>query len=119
MPAPLVGLACRGDGDVRYDVWINQLGLVLIYNQPGDNLLGRRAAPDGFDPSGGVDFAIECIAGNLDPFTIIVDVNGERIAEVQQDHAAVSEGNYGMSVNSLVAGTTATFDYVRVLVEPE
>jgi hypothetical protein len=117
--APLVGLACRGEGDRRYDVWINQLGLVLIYSQPTDNLLGRRVAPDGFDPTSGVDFAIECLAGNTDPFTLVVYVNGERIAEVQQEHATVSEGAYGMSANALVPNTVATFDYIRVLVAPE
>jgi hypothetical protein len=116
--APLVGLACRGDGSKRYDAFVNQLGLVLIYSQPGDTLLGRRVAPDGFDASAGVDFAIECIAGNLDPFTIVVYVNGERVAEVQQEHAAVSEGAWGMSANALVPNTVATFDYIRVLVEP-
>jgi hypothetical protein len=114
--APLAGLTCRGDDLGQYDVFINQLGLVLIYSQPGDNLLGRRAAPDSFDASGGVDLAIECIAGNLDPFTLVVYVNGERIAEVQTEHAAVSEGRAGLSLYALAADTVVTFDDLRVLI---
>jgi hypothetical protein len=112
----LAGLVCRAQGANRYEVDVNQIGLVLIYSQPGDVLLGRRAAPDGFDASDGVDLAIECLAGNLDPFTIVVYIDGERVAEVQQEHAAESEGRYGMLARSFASGAVATFDSIRVLV---
>jgi hypothetical protein len=112
----VAGLACRGDGQKRYQVVINELGLILIYEMPGSHLLGRRAAPEGFDPSAGIALAIECFAGNLDPFTLVVYVSGERVAEVQQEHAFASEGFDGMYAQAFGAGASAVFDELRVLV---
>ena len=116
----LTGLSCRGSRLERYSVYINVLGLVLIYRISGDEitLLGRRVAPDGFDSSAGVDLAIECLAGNSDPFSLIVYVSGERIAEVQEEQALQSEGAAGMTAQALAAAS-ATFDEFRVLIPAE
>lgn len=112
----LVGLSCRGGPAERYYVLVNALGLILIYRTSDSSLLGRRAAPDGFDAALGMDLAIECLAGNSDPFSLIVYLNGERVAEVQDEHSLESEGLAGMLAQAFAPGASATFDSFRVLV---
>lgn len=112
----LAGVVCRGDGPRSYEVVINELGLILIYQMPDNQLLGRRAAPEGFDASAGMDLAVECFAGNSDPFSLVVYVDDELVAEVQQEHAFASEGRAGLYAQAFAPGATATFDEFRVLV---
>jgi hypothetical protein len=112
----LVGLSCRGSRAERYYVLVNAIGLILIYRTSDNSLIGRRAAPDDFDASLGLDLAIECLAGNLDPFSLIVYLNEERVAEVQDAHALESEGFAGMLAQAFTPGASATFDSFRVLV---
>jgi hypothetical protein len=115
----LVGLSCRGSSAERYYVLVNAIGLILIYRTSDNSLIGRRAAPENFDASLGIDLAIECLAGNLDPFSLIVYLNEERVAEVQEAHALESEGFAGMLAQAFTPGATATFDSFRVLVPAE
>lgn len=111
----LGGLACRDTGDERYSVVVNPIGLILIYGSDGITV-GRRAAPEGFDATNGINLAIECVAGNLDPFTIAVYIDDELVAVVQQEHAHAGEGLGGMYAQSLTAGSSVSFDFFRVLV---
>jgi hypothetical protein len=93
---------------------------VLINASDADyHMIGRVPPPEGFDISNGVDLAVECFGGNSDPFTLVVYVNGERVAEVQQEHATVSEGPWGLSANSYSGGDEVTFDSLRILVESQ
>lgn len=114
----LAGLACRDTGDKRYSVLVNPIGLLLIYGSDGV-VVARRAAPEDFDAANGLNLAIECVAGNLDPFTIAVYIDDELVAEVQQPHAHASEGLAGMFAQSFGAGTSVSYDFFRVLVEPD
>jgi hypothetical protein len=114
----LGGLACRDTGNKRYSVLVNPIGLILIYGSDGV-IIGRRAAPEGFVATDGINLAIECVAGNLDPFTIAVFIDDELVAEIQQEHAHASEGLAGMFAQSFGAGASVSFDFFRVLVEPD
>jgi hypothetical protein len=112
----LVGLSCRGSNVERYYVLVNAIGLILIYRTSDNSLIGRRAAPDGFDGSLGLDLAIECLAGNSDPFSFIVYLDGERVAEVQDEQSLESEGFAGMLAQAFAPGASAAFESFRVLV---
>ncbi len=114
----LGGLACRDTGNKRYSVLVNPIGLILIYGSDGVTI-GRRAAPEGFDATSGINLAIACVAGNLDPFTIAVYVDDELVAEVQTEHAHASEGLAGMFAQSFGPGSSVSFDFFRALVEPD
>jgi hypothetical protein len=114
------GLACRGDDNTGYQALLGRSGGVLINASDADyHMIGRVPPPEGFDISNGVDLAVECFGGNSDPFTLVVYVNGERVAEVQQEHATVSEGPWGLSANSYSGGDEVTFDSLRILVESQ
>jgi hypothetical protein len=63
-----------------------------------------------------VDLAIECVAGNSDPFSLIVYLSGERVAEVQEENAIQSEGTAGMVTQAFAGGGAAIYDDFRVLV---
>lgn len=111
----LAGLSCRDDGENRYFVVVNPLGLILIYKSGDSPLLGRRAAPEGFDPLAAINLAIECVAGNLDPVLIAVYLDGERVAEVVDEDTLASEGFVGMYTQSLAPGATAAFQNIKIL----
>ncbi|MEP7360430.1 MAG: hypothetical protein ABI744_02515 [Chloroflexota bacterium] len=66
----------------------------------------------------GIHLAVECVAGNLDPFTIAVYVDDELVAQVQLGHANASEGLGGMFAQGFGGGASVSFDDFRVLVEP-
>lgn len=110
----LGGLACRDTGSKRYSVLVNPIGLILIYGSDGV-VVGRRAAPEGFVATDGINLAVECVAGNLDPFTIAVYVDDELVAEVQIADAHASEGLGGMFAQAFGAGASVTFDDFTVL----
>jgi hypothetical protein len=113
------GLACRGDDATGYQVLLGRDGQVLINASDADyHVMGRVPPPETFDVSNGVDLAVECFGGDTDPFTIVVYVNGERVAEVQAEHATVSAGPWGIFANSYSGGDELTFDSLRILVEP-
>jgi hypothetical protein len=113
------GLACRGDDATGYQVLIDRNGQVLINASDAIyHMMGRVVPPETVDASNGIDLAVECFGGDSDPFTIVVYMNGERVAEVQADHATVSEGPWGIFANSYSAGDAASFDSLRILVEP-
>jgi hypothetical protein len=114
----LGGLACRDTGEKRYSVLVNPIGLILIYGSDGVTI-GRRAAPEGFNAASGINLAIACVAGNLDPFTIAVYVDDELVAEVQTEHAHASEALAGMFAQSFGAGSSVSFDFFRALVPAE
>ena len=63
--------------------------------------------------------AVECVAGNLDPFTIAVYVDDELVAEVQLGSAHASEGLAGMFAQAFGSGASVSYDFFRVLVEPD
>jgi hypothetical protein len=115
----LAGLVCRSDGGSGYGVVVNPMGLILIYrfgqSQP---LIGRAAAPDGFDAALGYHLAIECVRGNLDPLLIAVELDGVRIAEVLDNDPFASEGYVGMFTQWLAAGSETVFEDFKVTVKP-